>query len=124
MCFVILEIYLSIPSLPTDYCCRFGEAECYPQRVFLFYDGTHYDPLAYENIDGTAVLRTKFSTSADVAVLAQAMEIGEEAKASRQFTDLHSGVMQCAMCKVFVCGEAELQKHSMQTGHVQYSEVR
>lgn len=101
---------------------RFGEDKQFRQRVFLLYSGVHYDPIVLENFDGTSIIQTKFDVT-DEEVLVQALEIGEEAKASRQFTNIESGTMKCLVCSVLVHGQLGLKHHLMETGHVNFSEI-
>lgn len=101
---------------------RFGEDKQFRQRVFLLYSGVHYDPIVLENFDGTSIIQTKFDVT-DEEVLVQALEIGEEAKASRQFTNIESGTMKCLVCSVLVRGQLGLKRHLMETGHVNFSEI-
>lgn len=56
---------------------RFGEDCSYPSRVFIIYDGIHFDPLHLQI--GSSKVQTKFSSKED-AVMFQAIELAEEAK--------------------------------------------
>lgn len=38
---------------------KFGEDKCYPHRVFLIYDGIHYDPLYLESPFAVSIFKTK-----------------------------------------------------------------
>lgn len=60
-----------------------GEGSGYSSRVFLIYDGIHYDPLAVQSSDNSAVpLQTVFPVDDDMR-LAEALEIAAEAKQVR-----------------------------------------
>jgi len=101
---------------------RFGEDLCYPTRVFILYDGIHYDPLMLESVDGSGKPLTVFQAD-DAQVIQMAMEIAVEAKASRQFTDLQGFTLKCEVCGVKLRGQQEAQKHAMETSHVRFGEV-
>lgn len=78
MCLFIFSIFLY------KNCYRFGEADHFQERVFIFYDGVHYDPVVYDqphDKDITNHVRTKFSTILDdeVTIMAEALELGMKA---------------------------------------------
>ncbi|XP_035227077.1 ubiquitin thioesterase OTU1-like [Stegodyphus dumicola] len=98
---------------------RFGERENYANRVFLIYDGIHYDPLVLELND---VLQTIFPSSDD-APLQMAMEIAQEAKASHQYTNVNTLTVHCVACKTLLRGDKEARAHAMATGHSKFEEV-
>ena len=100
---------------------RFGEDKNYKERVFLIYDGIHYDPLIYEPIDAHVTLRTKFSITNDV-ILAQALELASEAKSIRQFTDVEGFSLRCLACQTPLRGQKEATGHAKSTGHVNFGE--
>lgn len=58
--------------------CLTGEDERYTKRVFLIYDGIHYDPLGIIASDGTPV-QTVFDSKDDIWI-AEAQAIGNEAR--------------------------------------------
>ncbi|XP_049843017.1 ubiquitin thioesterase OTU1 [Schistocerca gregaria] len=100
---------------------RFGEDRHYPQRVFLVFDGIHYDPLYMEQGDGDSI-QTIFPTSDD-RVLLEAEQLAREAKSSRQFTDVERFTLSCLECRVSLRGQAEAQAHARETGHTSFGEV-
>ncbi|GFR82289.1 ubiquitin thioesterase OTU1 [Elysia marginata] len=100
---------------------RFGEDKNYKERVFLIYDGIHYDPLIYEPIDAHVTLRTKFSITNDV-ILAQALELASEAKSIRQFTDVEGFSLRCLACQTPLRGQREATDHAKSTGHINFGE--
>jgi len=101
---------------------RFGEDMNYPTRIFLLYDGIHYDPLVMEPLDGTSACKTTFSTSDDT-VVAQALEIAAECKNSRQFTDVANFALRCITCNKPLKGQKEAQEHATKTGHTNFGEI-
>lgn len=99
---------------------RFGEDMNYDSRIFLIYDGIHYDPLKLEVTEDNVI--TMFSTS-DETILAQALSVAEEAKKSRQFTDVQNFTLVCNKCKSRLTGQREATEHAMKTGHTDFGEV-
>ncbi|XP_053984015.1 ubiquitin thioesterase OTU1 [Hylaeus volcanicus] len=100
---------------------RFGEDQHYAQRVFLIFDGIHYDPLYLEPLDGGSI-QTIFSTD-DERILLEAAELAREARSSRQFTDVQKFTLMCNDCKVKLNGQIAAQKHAKETGHMNFGEV-
>ncbi|KAH9518919.1 aminotransferase [Bulinus truncatus] len=100
---------------------RFGEDRSYKERVFLIYDGIHYDPLIYESIEHTGQVRTKFSVH-NAVILAQALELASEAKSIRQFTDIEGFSLRCCTCQHPLRGQKEATEHATATGHVKFGE--
>ncbi|XP_072133932.1 ubiquitin thioesterase OTU1 [Mobula birostris] len=101
---------------------RFGEDVSYTKRVLLIYDGIHYDPLERRFEDPETPPQTIFSTADDV-VLAQALELGDEARRKRQFTDLNRFTLRCIVCQKGLVGQVEAREHAKETGHTNFGEV-
>ncbi|KAL4711707.1 hypothetical protein ACJJTC_003474 [Scirpophaga incertulas] len=99
---------------------RFGEDKNYGQRVFLLFDGVHYDPLYLEQSDGG--VQTVFPAE-DMDIYQEAEQLAKEAKSSRQFTDLNKFTLKCMVCNKFLTGQVEAQKHAKDTMHTSFGEV-
>lgn len=100
---------------------RFGEDRKYGMRAFLLYDGIHYDPLYLESLTGEDK-RTLFPIE-EMFVYEKAEELANEAKSSRQFTDVDKFSLKCGQCDVLLKGQKEAQDHAKQTGHHDFREV-
>lgn len=101
---------------------RFGEDAGYHNRVLLIYDGIHYDPLHMVTPGADAPPQTVFSTSDDV-ILARALELADEARRKRQFTDVNRFSLRCMVCQTGLVGQKEARKHAKETGHTNFGEV-
>jgi len=101
---------------------RFGEDVNYPTRIFLLYDGIHYDPLVMEPLDGISACKTVFPATDDSVVI-QALEIAAECKNSRQFTDTANFDLRCITCNKPLKGQREAQDHATKTGHTNFGEI-
>lgn len=101
---------------------RFGEDAGYTKRVLLIYDGIHYDPLqrVFPNPDTPPL--TIFSSNDDI-VLVQALELADEARSKRQFTDVNRFTLRCMVCQKGLTGHAEARDHAKETGHTNFGEV-
>lgn len=100
---------------------RFGEDKNYGLRVFLLFDGIHYDPLYMESLTGGPP-KTIFSIEEE-DVLLQAEQLAKEAKSSRQFTDVNRFTLRCIQCDAMLIGQVEAQHHAKTTGHTNFGEV-
>lgn len=101
---------------------RFGEDAGYSKRVLLIYDGVHYDPLQRNFPDPDTPPLTIFSSNDDI-VLVQALELADEAKRKRQFTDVNRFTLRCMICQKGLTGQAEAREHARETGHTNFGEV-
>uniref|UniRef100_A0A8C5S9X7 Ubiquitin thioesterase OTU n=1 Tax=Laticauda laticaudata TaxID=8630 RepID=A0A8C5S9X7_LATLA len=101
---------------------RFGEDVGYAKRVLLIYDGIHYDPLERKIPNSDIPPQTIFSTTDDV-VLAQALELADEARRKRQFTDVNRFTLRCMVCQKGLTGQVEAREHAKETGHTNFGEV-
>lgn len=101
---------------------RFGEDAGYSKRVLLIYDGVHYDPLQRNFPDPDTPPLTIFSSNDDI-VLVQALELADEAKRKRQFTDVNRFTLRCMICQKGLTGQAEAREHAKETGHTNFGEV-
>ncbi|KAL4226742.1 aminotransferase [Mactra antiquata] len=100
---------------------RFGEDKNYPNRILVIYDGIHYDPLIMEPLIPGDDIKSMFSTN-DQSVLAQALEIANEAKTAKQFTDVGKFTLRCLVCQKSLIGQSEAQDHAKRTGHINFGE--
>lgn len=94
---------------------KFGER--HPQRILLIYDGIHYDPL-YETLDPP---RTIFP-STDNMILAKALDLAEQEKEKRQYTNTKKFTLKCLACGTGLVGEVEAGAHATSTGHINFGE--
>lgn len=101
---------------------RFGEDAGYSKRVLLIYDGIHYDPLQRNFPDPDTPPLTIFSTNDDI-VLVQALELADEARRKRQYTDMNRFTLRCMVCQKGLTGQAEARDHAKETGHTSFGEV-
>ncbi|KAL1510041.1 hypothetical protein ABEB36_004697 [Hypothenemus hampei] len=100
---------------------RFGEDQNYSFRVFLMFDGIHYDPLYLEPFTGGKI-QTIFQSS-DIRILEEAKILAQEAKSSRQFTDVNKFSLKCMDCNIMLKGQIEARDHAMSTGHMNFGEI-
>ncbi|XP_023174106.2 ubiquitin thioesterase OTU1 [Drosophila hydei] len=100
---------------------RFGEDKNFGLRVFLLFDGIHYDPL-YMEISQSASPATIFPVE-ELGVYQQAEQLANEAKSSRQFTNVDKFNLRCLQCDLLLVGQAQAQQHAKATGHANFGEI-
>lgn len=100
---------------------RFGEDKNYGLRVFLLFDGIHYDPL-YMETDGAGAPATIFPVE-EMGVYQQAEQLAKEAKSSRQFTNVDKFSLRCLQCDVMLVGQLQATQHAKTTGHTNFGEI-
>ncbi|SPP87170.1 ubiquitin thioesterase OTU1 [Drosophila guanche] len=100
---------------------RFGEDKNFGLRVFLLFDGIHYDPLYMETLQNS-VPATIFPVE-EMGVYQQAEQIANEAKSSRQFTNVDKFTLRCMDCDVMLVGQVQAQEHAKSTGHTNFGEI-
>ncbi|KAK9512244.1 hypothetical protein O3M35_000712 [Rhynocoris fuscipes] len=101
---------------------RFGEDQNYDYRMFLLYDGIHYDPLYRESLQADGQIQTLFLRSNE-KVLLEAEELAKEAKSSKQFTDVNRFTLRCLVCRKELVGQTQAQEHAVSTGHTNFGEI-
>lgn len=100
---------------------RFGEDKNFGLRVFLLFDGIHYDPLYMETAQSAAPA-TIFPVE-EQGVYQQAEQLANEAKSSRQFTNVDKFNLRCLQCDLMLVGQAQAQQHAKATGHANFGEI-
>jgi len=107
----------------------------YQARIFLVYDGIHYDPLSLSLIEMQSSAKagmadspeaeldlTIFSVNDQYAVQKSAALV-KMLQQQRKFTDLHGCTLMCGICNAGLKGQKEAQEHAQKTGHMNFSQV-
>lgn len=115
MCFLImfnhpLKGHLSVlPSLfPQP-----GEGSGFSRRIYLLYDGVHYDSLVREPYPGAQATYdiTKFDVD-DEVTKRTAVALAAELKQHRQYVDLAAGTLRCSICDKLFKGQVSEESHT------------
>ncbi|KAI5698712.1 hypothetical protein M8J75_010983 [Diaphorina citri] len=83
---------------------RFGEDMGFPHRVYLIFDGIHYDPLYWEPSDMSGDIQTIFPTSNE-SIYKDAERLAVELKQSKQYTDVQRFRLKCLDCNRTLTGQ-------------------
>eukprot|EP01113_Clastostelium_recurvatum_P006184 TRINITY_DN12804_c0_g1_i1.p1 TRINITY_DN12804_c0_g1~~TRINITY_DN12804_c0_g1_i1.p1 ORF type:complete len:319 (-),score=43.83 TRINITY_DN12804_c0_g1_i1:40-996(-) len=105
------------------YC--YGEGSGYSSRVYLIYDGIHYDSLAYNPMaSGPEDFDITVFNPQDTAAQGKAAALVNDLHAKGQFTDMAKFQLLCTDCNTALKGEKEAAQHAMATGHGNFVEKR
>ncbi|CAH0480330.1 unnamed protein product [Peronospora belbahrii] len=103
----------------------YGEDQGFTQRMFLLYDGIHYD-LIVEAPSTTASEHRDMTLFAinDFTKVERASEVAVEAHQKHEFTDVGCFNIMCLLCRSTFIGQNEALLHSKTTGHQQFGEIK
>jgi len=102
----------------------FGSEQGYKERIYVLYDGIHYDILVRnisEDMDNSMDI-TVFNTN-DTYAHNGALALARELKAKKQFTNTNKFTIQCGVCYAKFTGEKQAVQHNKETGHINFQEV-
>jgi ubiquitin thioesterase OTU1 len=125
----VFGIEVAVVDIRTGQVCVFGEMEGHATRIYLLYDGSHYDALVWRTGSsgsggsggGGAQFRTVFPRD-DAAALAGSLSIAQELKQQRQFVSTTDFRLVCQVCDALAIGEKGAKEHALATGHDRFSE--
>jgi ubiquitin thioesterase OTU1 len=97
--------------------------ESLPTRVFVLFDGIHYDAAALDKEGGgdETTFQTTFEAS-DEGALAAVLAVAEEMKRARKFVDTSKFSLLCTVCNTGIVGQKEAVEHASRTGHTNFVE--
>jgi len=112
-------------DIQTEIMYVYGETKNYKQRIFLLYDGIHYDCLCLAPVEGAPeeIDITIFSAN-DQNIVNQSKQLVKKLRADRQFTDLEKFTLRCLVCSKGLQGEKEATKHAIDTSHQNFAEYK
>eukprot|EP00762_Andalucia_godoyi_P006020 ANDGO_00052.mRNA.1 Ubiquitin thioesterase OTU1 len=101
----------------------FGEAAGYVERVYLLYDGIHYDALVMNPVqDGPVDFDISVFDPEDTYTFGALQQLVQRLKDNGQFTDVAGFTLQCGACGAKLVGEKAALEHAQKTGHSNFSE--
>jgi ubiquitin thioesterase OTU1 len=118
-----LEVEIAAVDIQTGLFLVYGSEKGYDKRVYVVYDGVHYDAIAFgvEN-DATGACVTIFSPQ-DQGIMEGVKKIATELRSKKQFVNLSGCDLQCLVCRVGLRGQKDAQLHASQTGHQNFGQV-
>mmetsp|Transcript_11400 Transcript_11400/g.15354 ORF Transcript_11400/g.15354 Transcript_11400/m.15354 type:complete len:337 (+) Transcript_11400:266-1276(+) len=121
----IFEIEIVALDVVRDVFDVYGSSSSYKRRIFVIYDGIHYDALAFTYDKGLPeeMDMTIFSSNDDVA-FQRAVTLCSMLHKERAYTDTSNFTLRCVDCKIGLVGAGEAQCHAKETGHSNFEEYR
>jgi len=108
-------------STKITYC--YGEGQGYSQRVYLIYDGIHYDAVASNPLeDGPEDFDITVFSPYDEHARTKTAALVEQLNKTHQFTDTARFQLLCKQCNKVLTGEKEAALHATSTGHSDFVE--
>uniref|UniRef100_A0A6B2LIS6 Ubiquitin thioesterase OTU n=1 Tax=Arcella intermedia TaxID=1963864 RepID=A0A6B2LIS6_9EUKA len=102
----------------------FGEAK-YSQRVYLLYDGIHYDVLVWNLVPSSP--QSDFDVTVfnakDSAIEREFIKVMEKEHASGKYVDEYNYTLQCLQCGQKFVGNSAAVAHAKATQHDQFGQA-
>ena len=102
----------------------FGENDGYGKRVYVIFDGIHYDAIAISPIEEEKELDLVEFKPWDQPVEKMALDYLRKEKRAGNYTDTQKFQILCQQCQTILVGEKGAAMHAMTTGHSQFVEKR
>ncbi|CAN0248193.1 unnamed protein product [Ectocarpus sp. 12 AP-2014] len=119
-----LVVMITVVDIQTNNAYSYGEEHGFGRRLFIIYDGIHYDALA-EAASETAPESddvTVFDPSEKAKeILAKA--VAADLKARNQYTDMGNASLKCMVCFKLLAGEKGALEHARATKHQNFGQV-
>lgn len=119
-----LHVQICAVDIQTGVMYTYSPEEEARERLYLIYDGIHYDALVRKtNTNGGNInMETTFHPENDKDAEAQSMALSIRLKEERQFTDTKNFDLRCMVCMQGLVGEAGAREHAKTTGHQNFCE--
>jgi ubiquitin thioesterase OTU1 len=111
----LLRIEIAVVDIQTSNVYIYGEHAGLSARVYLLYDGIHYDAIY------RAMNTTKFSPD-DSNALSGARTVASTLKARNAFVDVYGFQLRCNSCGCKLRGQKDAVEHAKATGHTDFGE--
>ncbi|KAI0977773.1 hypothetical protein GJ496_006838 [Pomphorhynchus laevis] len=116
----LMHVQICVLDIRANQSYLFGENFIDTSRIYLLYDGCHYD--AVVRIDSDIVI-TMFPSTDDKIYQAALLLMSQEKKAGN-FTDVANFTLKCDQCGQRLQGQIAAEQHAKQFGHVDFSEIK
>lgn len=103
----------------------YGTEANYKRRIYVIYDGIHYDAVAYcFDPQLPPDMDTRQFSPDDIIVLERAKDLCAQEHQRKAYTDTSNFTLRCLVCQQGLKGQAEAAQHAQQTGHANFSEYQ
>jgi ubiquitin thioesterase OTU1 len=105
--------------------CRmdcFGQDKSYKTRVYLLYNGIHYDALALSEQNAPEEMDITLFSPDDKTTELKALKCVKGANERHEYTDVSDFKLVCLQCYTKLIGQKEALEHANKTKHNQFAE--
>lgn len=123
-----LKLEIAAVDVQTGKLYVYGEDRNFLDRIYLLYDGIHYDAIvsalasSCQNAEVSSDM-TVFSVN-DQSVVGEIQIMVDELRKKNQFIDMTGCDIQCLICFVGLKGQRGAQAHAKATGHQNFGQVQ
>ena len=101
----------------------FGQDKNYPQRIYVIYNGVHYDPMVMSYTEDTSDDITSFESD-DNTTLIEFQNYAKVFKEAGDFVDpTNMNQFECDSCKVVFESQMEAYEHASNFEHWNFNEI-
>lgn len=103
----------------------YGTEDKYKRRIYVIYDGIHYDAVAYcFDPQLPSDMDTRQFSPNDLIILERAKHLCAQEHQRKAYTDTSNFTLRCLVCQQGLKGQTEAAQHAQESGHANFSEFR
>lgn len=114
-----LKVEIAVVNISTCAVIVYGEGAGHANRMYLLYDGVHYDAVVKKEANGVSTL---FRPD-DAVSYANAIALAAELQRKKQYVSLSGNDLQCKVCFAVLRGQQQAIEHATQTGHQNFGQL-
>lgn len=120
-----LAVMITVVDIQTNNAYSYGEEGGFVKRIFVIYDGVHYDALAQASDESAPESDdvTVFDPSAPGKELEMAKALAADLKSRNQFIDMGACDLKCMVCLKLLEGQKGALEHARATGHQNFGQI-
>ena len=119
----MFQMQISVINIQTNSISTFGEDKPYPQRIYLIYNGIHYDPLVMAMTHDNKDDKTIFASDDDETAIAF-QNYAKTFRDKGEFVDLSKmNTLECDSCKQKFTTQDDAQSHALNYNHWNFSAI-
>lgn len=116
-----LKVEIVAVDIRTGNFLTYGENSSVSNRIYVMYDGAHYD--AVTRAKGPLTPEECVFDRSDNETFQAVTELAKTLKEAKQFINLATGGLECKICFTRLDGEKAAVEHAKNTGHQNFGQV-
>ena len=118
-----LRVQIAAVDIQTGKLYIYGQSSESTKRVYLLYDGIHYDAIISSSSSGDEMDDITIFSASDESIEKSAGFLASDLKCKKQFVNMAGCDLKCLVCSVGLRGQKEAQSHAKATGHQNFGQV-